>query len=89
MVEAMYAGKPVVSIAYGDVALNAGDEFCVESYQEMADRILKYRDDKEYYETMSGRARERAAVLLDTESAFRQIMKEYDKRERLRGDWKK
>lgn len=84
MVEAMYLGKPVVSIAYGDVALNAGDAFCVENYSRMADRILQYRDDREYYAAMSAQAMERAAVLLDTESAFREIIEEYDRREKKR-----
>lgn len=40
-VEAMYNKLPVVSINYGDVALNTGDEFCVSSYVEMEQTILK------------------------------------------------
>lgn len=89
VVEAMYLGKPVVSIAYGDVALNAGEEFCVENYQEMADQILRYRDDKAYYAAMSARAKERAAVLMDTEHAFWEIMEEYDRRETERASREK
>lgn len=81
VVEAMYLGKPVVSIAYGDVALNAGEEFCVENYQEMAEEISQYCHDRSYYEVMSEKAKKRAEVLLDTESAFREIMEEYDRRE--------
>jgi len=81
VVEAMYLGKPAVCIAYGDVALNAGEEFCVESYEELVEKILEYQNDKVYYEMMSEKARKRAEVLLDSESAFVQIMEEYDKRE--------
>lgn len=81
VVEAMYMGKPAVSIAYGDVAINAGEEFCVETYGEMAERILQYYQDKDFYGEMAEKAKKRAAVLLDTETAFREIMAEYERRE--------
>lgn len=80
-VEAMYMGLPVVSIAYGDVAINAGEEFCVENYEEMTEKILKYYTNEEYYVKMAKKAEERAEVLLDTENAFREIMEEYSRRE--------
>lgn len=81
VVEAMYLEKPVVSIAYGDVALNIGEEFCVENYEEMADEILRYSNDKNYYSEMAAKAKDKAELLLDTEKAFREIMEEYDRRE--------
>lgn len=83
VVEAMYMGKPAVSIAYGDVAINAGEEFCVETYEEMGEKILQYYQDKDFYVEMSEKAKKRADVLLDTETAFREIMEEYDRRETI------
>ncbi len=82
VVEAMFLGKPAVSIAYGDVALNAGEEFCVDTYEEMAEQIRHYCDDKDFYAEMSEKARNRADILLDTEKAFQEIMNEYDRREK-------
>lgn len=82
VVEAMYMEKPAVSIAYGDVAINAGGEFCVATYEEMADKILQYSEDKDYYNVMAEKAKKRADFLLDTEKAFREIMDEYDRREK-------
>lgn len=82
VVEAMYLGKPAVSFKYGDVALNAGEEFCVDTYEEMEKQIRHYCNDKEFYTEMSEKARIRVDILLDTERAFREIMEEYDRRER-------
>lgn len=80
-VEAMYKGLPVVSVNYGDVAVNAGDEFCVSDYEEMKKQIMKYHTDKEYYLKMSNRAKERAKILLDTDSEFERIIREAELRE--------
>ena len=80
-VEAMYMEKPVLSVAYGDVALNAGNEFCVNSYEEMEEKISRYCKDRAYYTEMAKKAKERADILLDTEKAFREIMQEYERRE--------
>ncbi|MCI7129064.1 MAG: glycosyltransferase [Lachnospiraceae bacterium] len=80
-VEAMFMGIPVVSVNYGDVAINAGEEFCVEDYTEMSEMILKYYSDKEFYHIKSLHARERANVLLDTDREFVRIIHEMDRRE--------
>ena len=84
VVEAMYLGKPAVSIAYGDIAVNAGEEFTVDTYEEMKAQILHYCNDKDFYAEMSEKAKKRADILLDTETAFSQIMEEYDRREKGR-----
>lgn len=84
VVEAMYLGKPAVSIAYGDIAVNAGEEFTVDTYEEMKAQILHYCNDKDFYAEMSKKAKKRADILLDTETAFSQIMEEYDRREKGR-----
>ncbi len=80
-VEAMYKGVPVVTVNYGDVAVNSGDDFCVSDYREMQEKILKYHDDLEYYDKMSQKAKKRAELLLDTEGEFARILEEVRKRE--------
>lgn len=69
--EAMYKGIPVVSINYGDVSVCAEEEFCVNNYEEMIERIKKFIDDKKYYEDMSNKAKERVKILLDTEGELK------------------
>ena len=80
-VESLYKGIPVVSVDYGDVAINIGKDFCVSDYAEMKDQIRKYYYNRDYYEEMSRKAKERADLLLDSETEFVRIMKEVDKRE--------
>ena len=81
-VEAMFKGVPVVTVNYGDVSVNVGEEFCVKDYREMQSKILEYYEDKEFYEMMSKKAIRRAEILLDTETEFARIMQEMDKREK-------
>lgn len=80
-VEAMYKGVPVVTVNTGDVAVNAGEDFCVSDYREMQEKILKYHDDMEYYKVMSQKAKKRAELLLDTEGEFIRILEEMRKRD--------
>lgn len=80
-VEAMFKGVPVVTVDYGDVAVNAGKDFCVKDYHEMKKQIRHYYNDEKYYEQMSLRAKNRTEVLLDSKTEFIRIMNEMDKRE--------
>lgn len=80
-VEAMFKGVPVVSVAYGDVAVNVGEDFLVKDYAGMQDVIKRYHDEKDFYQVMSQKAEKRAEILLDTETEFARIMAEVDKRE--------
>ncbi len=80
-VEAMVKGLPVVTTSYGDVACDVGEEFVCQDYQEMALEITRYRDDKEYYKKKSRMAMDKAKILLDSETAFFELIKEYEKRE--------
>ena len=82
-VEAMSKGVPVVTVDYGDVSVNAGEEFCVKDYDKMQRRILQYYSDKEYYNAMSEKALKRAAVLLDTETEFLKVIQEMNEREQM------
>lgn len=80
-VEALSKGLPVIATYYGDVATNVGENFCVNGYEEMKTMILKYYQEPEFYQEMSQKALERAAVLQDTNVAFNQILEEMCRRE--------
>lgn len=81
-VEAMYKGVPVVTLPYGDVAVNAGKEFCVDTYTDMQKKIIEYYTNPDYYKEMSEKAVQRTKLLLDSEGEFVRVMTEMDKRER-------
>lgn len=70
VVEAMAKKLPPVSLDYGDVALGAGEEFCVVDYSEMVERILRLRDDAEYYAKMSEKAYERMKYVTNSQKIF-------------------
>lgn len=78
VVEAMYKGCPAVTLMNGDVALGAGPEFCVNTYEEMSEMILKYMQDKEFYQKMSKKALERAMYDMDSNSAFSEIIHTFE-----------
>lgn len=79
-VEAMFKGKPVVTVNYGDVAGIVGDRFSCENYTEMGKLIERYYEDKEFYDMQVQYARETAAVYMDSEGEFVRIVGEYEKR---------
>lgn len=80
--EAMYKGVPVVTLPYGDVAVNAGKEFCVDTYTDMQKKIIEYYTNPDYYKEMSEKAVQRTKLLLNSEGEFVRVMTEMDKRER-------
>lgn len=80
VIEAMNEGLPAVSTNFGDVALGAGEAFCVDDYEEMAKAIVHYKQDKQYYNEMSLKAKQRAEEMLDTDKAFCGILKEAERR---------
>lgn len=71
---ALYKGKPVITLNYGDVANNVGDEFCCETYSEMYDLIKKYNLDKDFYLKQSEIAKERALILTDFNEFIKNIL---------------
>lgn len=79
-VEAMYKGIPVLTLPYGDVAVNVSKDFWVQTFDEMVEYAIKYKNDKEYYRLMSEQAKKRATILLDSESEFVRIIEEFKKR---------
>ena len=78
VIEAMYKAIPVVTLDHGDVALGAGEDFCVKSYSEMQDKIFDYMNDLVYYNEMSNKAKERADYMLDGVGAFTDIIREFE-----------
>ncbi|MDR1440592.1 MAG: hypothetical protein LBJ10_11550 [Clostridiales bacterium] len=72
--EALYKGLPAVTLPLGDVALGAGEDFCVASFGEMRDAIMRYAADRPHYGRMSQKARERAAALMDTDRQLEMIV---------------
>lgn len=77
---AMYKGCPVVTINNGDVATNVGMDFWVETYEEMSEKILKYMNDKEYFNEMSNKALIQAEKVMDSNTAFTEIIDEFERR---------
>lgn len=82
VVEAMSKGKPAVSVDFGDVAGIIGEEFCCADYEEMVEIIRRYVSDEAFYKEKAQEAKRLADIYLDTESEFKKIMREYDRRER-------
>lgn len=68
--EAFEAGIPAVSINYGDVAVAAGNDFCVEDYTQMNEMIEKYRTEPKFYTEMIKKAKARLEELTDEGGAF-------------------
>ena len=83
-VEALYMGVPVVTTNHGDVYANVGDDFAVKNYDEMQQAINRYVLDKDFYNAMSQKAKERAGCLLDTNGEFVKIYDEVIRREKIK-----
>lgn len=79
-VEALSLGIPVITTDYGDVAVNVGEEFIVNSYDDMKNEIEKYSADSSYYKRKSKKAIDRASELLNAEQAFVDTINEFKKR---------
>lgn len=84
--EALYQGVPVLSLPYGDVSVAAGEDFLVESYEQMQEFILKYCSDKDFYREMSYKAKKQASRLLDSKTYFGEVIEKIE--ERIFSDWK-
>lgn len=79
IIEAFHQGVPGVSLSYGDVAVAAGEEFCVASYDEMVREICHYQSDSEYYQQKSRQARMRAQVMTNGAKLFIECMESIEK----------
>ncbi|MDR1439218.1 MAG: hypothetical protein LBJ10_04170 [Clostridiales bacterium] len=72
--EALYKGLPAVTLPRGDVPLATGADFCVSSFGEMSDAIMRYATDRAHYGRMAQKARERAATIMDTGKQLEMIV---------------
>lgn len=79
VVEAMVKKLPPVSLDFGDVALGAGPEFCVADYSKMVERIIKLRDDAEYYAAMSEKAYQRMQYVTNSKEIFWETFQRIEK----------
>ena len=68
---------------FGDVGVTAGADFHVEDYEDMYNTIIKYSKDKEFYEEMSKKARERGLRLVDSEGEFLKVIEKMEKSPRF------
>jgi len=74
VVDAMSKGLPAVTLRYGDVYVSSGEDFGVDTYDEMVNLISLYAQDKAFYSEMSEKAKARAEEMLDTNKAFSKII---------------
>lgn len=74
IIEAFHEGVPGVTINTGDVAVAAGEEFCVRDYDEMTEVISRYIKDREFYNQMVQKGKEREMVVTDSPKAMQEIL---------------
>ncbi len=84
IIEAFAKGKPGVYLKSGDVYTAGGEDFAVNDFDEMSEKILQYKNDKDYYNKMSGLAKERARFMTSSIEAIadidRQICQKIEKK---------
>lgn len=73
VIEAFYKGKPGVYLEKGDVFAAGGENFAVDTLDNMYDMILKYKNDNDYYYTMSKKALKRANYMTSSVEAMREL----------------
>ena len=83
IIEAMHKGLPAVTLNYGDVALGAGENFIAENYEKMTEILLRHLCDLEFYVEKSQQAKERAAYMLDSTTAFNEIIAEFEQKVKI------
>ena len=69
-VECMYKEKTALSLNYGDVSQLVDKEFLDDTYEGSIKKILKCKDDSEYYSRLKKKAKVRAQDLIDTKRYF-------------------
>ena len=64
----------------GDVYISGGEEFAVDTYDDMYTEIIRYKEDKAYYDEMAQKGRERARLMTSSVEAIRDIDEQICKR---------
>lgn len=79
VIYAFYAGKPVITLEYGDVFIYAEKDFAVRNYDEMNLKIDRYVNDQQFYTEKSLAARNKGLELTNFEnyicSVYEQVIK--------------
>ncbi|MEY8516783.1 glycosyltransferase [Lachnospiraceae bacterium 29-84] len=78
--EALFKGVPVVTLPYGDVAVNVGKEFWTESYDTMSRLIRRYKNDTIYCNEMRKKARKRVNTLSNVAEDFQHTIHVFEQR---------
>ena len=73
IIEAFSKGVPGVYLKSGDVYTAGGEDFAVNDFDGMVKQILRYKDDKDYYNKMSEIAKERAKLMTSSVEAIADI----------------
>jgi len=73
VIEAFARKVPGVYLKKGDVYVAGGEEFAVNNFEEMAEQILKYKNNKEYYKEMAKQAKMRANFMTASKKAMEDI----------------
>ncbi len=80
VIEAFDKGKPGVYMKVGDVYTSGGEKFAVDTYDDMYTEIIRYKEDKAYYDEMAQKGRERARLMTSSVEAIRDIDEQICKR---------
>lgn len=70
VIEAFSKGKPGVYLKKGDVYTAGGEAFAVDTLSDMEAQIIKYKEDREYYNSMSVVAKYRAGLMTSSKEAM-------------------
>jgi glycosyltransferase involved in cell wall biosynthesis len=72
--EALAEGVPVITLGNCDVSYTSGDDFIIESTEQMPVMVQKYMTDKDFYQSQREKAFSQADRLVDTEAVLREIL---------------
>lgn len=80
IIEAFYMGVPGVTTRFGDVSASAGEDFCVDDYNEMLTTIHRYITDSDFYQDMVEKGLQRTEKVFDAKNAMEHILSEAESR---------
>ncbi len=80
-VYALSVGKPVISLKYGDVYKNCGEEFGVDDFDEMYNLIVRYMEDENFYKKMSRLAIKKAESYINSYDSIQKLVSILETRE--------
>lgn len=79
-IEALAAGIPAISPAYGDAGVVLGSDFWISELKDIPSEIEKYVLNEEYYKKQSIKAYERGIYLQDSDRLFGETLSEFERR---------